>query len=68
MRQRNLGRAGVFVSELCLGMLTFGGSIGNWGQIGNLQPANVERQAGKALVAGVNFIDTAAVRAGGVSE
>jgi len=37
MRYRNLGGTGLFVSELCLGTMTFGGEDGVWGQIGNLQ-------------------------------
>jgi aryl-alcohol dehydrogenase-like predicted oxidoreductase len=36
MRYRTLGRTGLFVSELCLGTMTFGGSEGFWQQIGAL--------------------------------
>jgi aryl-alcohol dehydrogenase-like predicted oxidoreductase len=68
MRNRPLGRTGLFVSELCLGTMTFGGGSGIWGQIGNLQQADAERLIGQALDAGVNFIDTADVYAGGASE
>src|SRR4051812_30739036 len=68
MRNVPLGRTGLFVSELCLGTMTFGGSGGIWGQIGDLQQADAERLVGQALDAGVNFIDTADVYAGGVSE
>lgn len=68
MRYKPLGRSGLFVSELCLGTMTFGGSSGIWGQIGNLQQADAERLVGQAIDAGVNFIDTADVYAGGVSE
>jgi aryl-alcohol dehydrogenase-like predicted oxidoreductase len=68
MRNRPLGRTGLFVSELCLGTMTFGGGKGIWGQIGNLQQTDAERLVGQALDAGVNFIDTADVYAGGVSE
>ncbi|WP_427914562.1 aldo/keto reductase [Ramlibacter sp. MMS24-I3-19] len=68
MRYTPLGRTGLFVSELCLGTMTFGGSDGMWGQIGKLQQAEAERLVGQALDAGVNFIDTADVYAGGVSE
>jgi aryl-alcohol dehydrogenase-like predicted oxidoreductase len=68
MRNRPLGRTGLFVSELCLGTMTFGGSGGIWGQIGDLQLADAERLVGQAIDAGVNFIDTADVYAGGVSE
>ncbi|MGI9025758.1 MAG: aldo/keto reductase [Burkholderiaceae bacterium] len=53
---------------MCLGTMTFGGSCGIWGQIGDLQQADAERLVGQALDAGINFIDTADVYAGGVSE
>jgi aryl-alcohol dehydrogenase-like predicted oxidoreductase len=68
MRNHPLGRTGLFVSELCLGTMTFGGASGIWSQIGNLQQADAERLVGQALDAGINFIDTADVYAGGVSE
>ena len=68
MRYRKLGHTGLFVSELCLGTMTFGGSDGIWGQIGNLQQAEAERLIGRALDAGINFIDTADVYADGHSE
>ena len=68
MRNRALGRTGLFVSELCLGTMTFGGSDGIWRQIGDLQQADAERLVGQAIDAGVNFIDTADVYAGGASE
>ena len=68
MKQRTLGRTGLFVSELCLGTMTFGGDGGMWGKIGNLQQADAERLVGRALDAGINFIDTADVYSGGVSE
>ena len=68
MRNHPLGRTGLFVSELCLGTMTFGGSDGIWGQIGDLGQAEAERLVGQAIDAGINFIDTADVYAGGVSE
>ncbi len=68
MRYHRLGRTGQFVSELCLGTMTFGGGDGIWGQIGDLQQADAERLVGQAIDAGINFIDTADVYAGGVSE
>ncbi|MDE1181640.1 aldo/keto reductase [Paraburkholderia sp.] len=68
MRHNPLGRTGLFVSELCLGTMTFGGGDGIWQQIGDLQQADAERLVGRALDAGINFIDTADVYSGGVSE
>ena len=68
MRYHALGRTGVFVSELCLGTMTFGGSEGMWGKIGTLQQGDADRLVGQSLEAGINFIDTADVYAGGLSE
>jgi aryl-alcohol dehydrogenase-like predicted oxidoreductase len=68
MRTKPLGRTGLFVSELCLGTMTFGGTAGLWAQIGDLQQAEAERLVGQAIDAGINFIDTADVYAGGASE
>ena len=68
MRHHPLGRTGLFVSELCLGTMTFGGGAGIWAQIGALQQAEAEQLIGKSLDAGINFIDTADVYAGGLSE
>jgi aryl-alcohol dehydrogenase-like predicted oxidoreductase len=68
MRHHSLGRTGLFVSELCLGTMTFGGSEGMWRNIGALQQSDAERLVGQALDAGINFIDTADVYAAGLSE
>ena len=68
MRIKPLGRTGLFVSELCLGTMTFGGGEGIWSQIGDLNQADSERLVGQAIDAGVNFIDTADVYSGGLSE
>lgn len=68
MRYNQLGRTGVFVSELCLGTMTFGGQDGIWQHIGDLQQNDAERLVGRALDAGINFIDTADVYSSGVSE
>ena len=68
MRNKPLGRTGLFVSELCLGTMTFGGGAGIWEMIGALQQADAERLVGQSIDAGINFIDTADVYAGGLSE
>ena len=68
MRYHPLGRTGLFVSELCLGTMTFGGSEGMWAKIGALPQTDAERLIGQALDAGINFIDTADVYAAGLSE
>jgi aryl-alcohol dehydrogenase-like predicted oxidoreductase len=68
MRYRKFGHTGLFVSELCLGTMTFGGEGGIWGQIGNLQQAEADRLVGRCLEAGINFIDTADVYSDGRAE
>jgi aryl-alcohol dehydrogenase-like predicted oxidoreductase len=68
MRYRTLGPSGLLVSELCLGTMTFGGSDGIWGQIGQLGQDEADQLVRAALDAGINFIDTANVYAGGESE
>src|SRR3954466_2912344 len=61
MQFRPLGRTGVQVSPLCLGAMMFG----PWG---NDDRADSVRIIHRALDAGINFIDTADVYSGGVSE
>lgn len=68
MRYHSLGRTGLFVSELCLGTMTFGGSEGIWANLGGLQQSDAERLIGQALDAGINFLDTADVYSAGLSE
>jgi len=68
MRYNKLGRTGLFVSELCLGTMTFGGNEGLWGHIGSLQQDEADQLLKTAVDAGINFIDTADVYAGGRSE
>ena len=59
MEYRNLGRAGVRVSPLCLGTMMFGGPTDERESI---------RIIHRALDEGINFIDTANVYNGGESE
>jgi aryl-alcohol dehydrogenase-like predicted oxidoreductase len=70
MKYNQLGRTGMFVSEICLGTMTFGGNpdAGFWKAIGQLGQAEVDGIIGRALEAGVNFIDTADVYSMGGSE
>jgi aryl-alcohol dehydrogenase-like predicted oxidoreductase len=70
MKYNQLGRSGLFVSEICLGTMTFGGSesAGIWKAIGALQQGEVDGIVGRALEAGVNFFDTADVYSLGESE
>ncbi len=68
MRMNKLGRTGLFVSELCLGTMTFGGDEGRSQQIGALGQDEAERLVGRSIDAGINFIDTADVYSDGMSE
>ncbi|VWX62793.1 Aldo/keto reductase [Burkholderiales bacterium 8X] len=68
MRNKPLGRTGLFVSELCLGTMTFGGAEGMWNKIGSLQQSEADTLIGQARDAGVNFIDTADIYSNGLSE
>jgi aryl-alcohol dehydrogenase-like predicted oxidoreductase len=81
MKYNQLGRTGLYVSEICLGAMTFGAARdGVWGQMQGFDPSAMDRVMGalqqpevdgvvaRALAAGVNFIDTADVYAGGQSE
>jgi aryl-alcohol dehydrogenase-like predicted oxidoreductase len=59
MDYRNLGRAGLKVSEICLGTMTFGNGA---------DQAGANRMVDAALAAGVNFFDSANSYVGGTSE
>jgi aryl-alcohol dehydrogenase-like predicted oxidoreductase len=68
MRMRTLGNSGLFVSELCFGAMTFGGSDGIWGQVGRLGQGDADALVKAALDAGINLFDTANIYADGRSE
>jgi len=70
MKYKQLGRTGLYVSEVCLGTMTFGGSeaAGMWRTIGALQQGEVDAIVSQALESGVNFLDTADVYSFGESE
>jgi aryl-alcohol dehydrogenase-like predicted oxidoreductase len=68
MRYHLLGQTGLYVSELCLGTMTYGGGKGIWEAIGSLQQDAVNEQVKFAVEAGINFIDTANVYSMGKSE
>jgi len=70
MRYNQLGRTGLFVSELCLGTMTFGGTTdtGIWQHVGKLEQNDVDALVRRSLDAGINFIDTADTYSGGRSE
>lgn len=70
MRYNQLGNTGMFVSELCLGTMTFGaaGENAQWGLIASLDQKGVNDIVGRSIAAGVNFFDTADVYSFGQSE
>ncbi len=67
MKYRLLGRTGLYVSEMCLGTMTFGGA-GFWKVMGSLGRSAVNEIVKTAFDAGVNFFDTANVYSHGQSE
>jgi aryl-alcohol dehydrogenase-like predicted oxidoreductase len=70
LKYNQLGRTGLFVSEICLGAMTFGGGsdAGIWKAIGSLEQSEVDRLVDRSLQSGVNFFDTADVYSFGQSE
>jgi aryl-alcohol dehydrogenase-like predicted oxidoreductase len=68
MKYRQLADTGVFVSELCLGTMTFGGQGQIWQAIGGLDQSTTDAIVHHALDAGINFVDTANVYSIGESE
>ncbi len=72
MRYNQMGNTGLFVSELCLGTMTFGDSGGDpnsiWGKIAGLDQAGVDEIVKRSIDAGINFFDTADVYSNGASE
>ena len=68
MRYNILGRTGLFVSELCLGTMTFGGGSGIYSSMGGLQQKDADGLVRTAIDAGINFIDTSDVYSKGLSE
>jgi aryl-alcohol dehydrogenase-like predicted oxidoreductase len=68
MRYNLLGNTGLYVSELCLGTMTFGGRGSVWQAIGRLGQKEALALVATALDAGVNFIDTADTYSEGESE
>ena len=65
MKYRPLANTGVFVSELCLGAMTFGSQ---WEMIGALRQKDADAMVHRSLDEGINFFDTADVYSSGESE
>lgn len=68
MRYKALGRSGLFVSELCLGTMTFGQAGGRYAAASGVGQETVDAILRLAFDAGINFVDTANVYASGQAE
>jgi aryl-alcohol dehydrogenase-like predicted oxidoreductase len=68
MLYTQLGNTGTFVSRICFGSMTFGGSGTIFQAIGGLVQEDADALIGQTLDAGVNFFDTANVYSQGQSE
>ena len=68
MKYKPLGRTGLFVSEICLGTMTFGGRGELWPIIGQVDQAAANNLLRQSIDAGINFVDTADVYSEGESE
>lgn len=65
MKLKKMGNTGLFVSEFCLGTMTFGNN--QWG-LGGLTEKEAASLVDQAIDAGVNFFDTADIYSFGESE
>ncbi|WP_295998981.1 aldo/keto reductase [Rugamonas sp.] len=70
MRYNQLGNTGLFVSELCLGTMTFGpaGQAGLYHDIAGMDQPTADAIVKQCIDAGINFFDTADVYTHGHSE
>src|SRR6202789_4710273 len=68
MKYNRLGQTGLYVSEICLGTMTFSGENYFGGVIGTLGQKDATALIARSLEARVNFIDTANVYSFGESE
>ena len=68
MKYKVLGKTGLFVSEMCLGTMTFGQSAGRYAAASGVTQKMADDIIRLGFDAGINFIDTANVYAGGQSE
>ena len=65
MKYRRLANTGIYVSELCLGAMTFGAE---WEVIGTLGQAEADAIVHRSIDAGINIFDTVDVYSTGDSE
>jgi aryl-alcohol dehydrogenase-like predicted oxidoreductase len=62
-----MGNSGLYVPEICLGVITFTGSKG-WTHLGELDQKDADVLVNTALDNGINFFDTADFYSSGTSE
>jgi len=67
MKYRYLGHSGLKVSEICLGVMTFGGDT-VMSELATVSQKEADLITSTALDLGINLFDTADVYSGGVSE
>jgi aryl-alcohol dehydrogenase-like predicted oxidoreductase len=67
VKYNQLGNTGLFVSELCLGTMTFGGT-GGFKAFGDLDQTSATAMMARSFEAGINFLDTSNNYSYGVSE
>ncbi len=67
MRMRILGRSGIRVSELCLGVANFC-SAGMYAKTGVIEQPEADRIVARALEAGINFFNVAEIYSDGNAE
>ncbi|MHB8579263.1 MAG: aldo/keto reductase [Ignavibacteriaceae bacterium] len=67
MKYNLLGHSGLFVSEICFGVMTFTGEKG-WTHLGKIDQAEANNLVAIALNKGVNFFDAADIYSLGNSE
>ncbi len=68
MKYNTLGHAGLLVSELCLGTMTFASAEGMWKPIAGVEQNLADELLRLSIEAGINFVDTADVYTHGESE
>ena len=66
MLSSKLGNSGLVVSRLSLGAMTF--AVSNTSAVAKTDRQAADQLLGRAIEAGVNFIDTANIYSGGESE
>ncbi|MEG8989728.1 aldo/keto reductase [Ignavibacteria bacterium 4148-Me] len=67
MKYNKLGNSGLFVSEICFGVMSFTGDKG-WTHIAHTNQKEANYQVALAIDYGVNFFDTADIYSNGISE